>query len=263
MAAVSMPCGWTVDPCGTACADLLGDLDPATRALYEAWAVDFLWRATGRRYGLCETTYRPCARQCGQWWDGMSHPARIDGEWVNLSCGSCRTGCSCTDVPEVVLSDVEAVVGITVDGVELDPAEAVIVYDRRRIVRTDGLRWPACQDLTVPGDSDGAWQITVLQGAPIPAGGSIVAGLLACEFAKACAGDSGCRLPQRVQTVTRQGVTIGFQDSFDTLDDLKVGIFEIDAWVAASRWTGTARPRILSPDVPRPSVQTWPTGVAP
>lgn len=256
-----LPCDWVAEPCGQDCTDLLVSLPVEARAAVEAWAVDYLWKATGRRYGLCETTYRPCAASCGSWWDGLPYPDRIAGEWVNLTCNRCQpaSSCSCGGIiPEITLDNVEAVTGLTIDGIVYDPAVTVAVYDRRRVIRTDGQLWPACQNLTLPGDSDGAWQITVQTGRPVPPGGGIVAGILACEFGKACAGDTGCRLPQRVQTVTRQGVTIGFQDTFETLDGLKVGIFEVDAWVAANRTDKWQAPRVLSPDRPRPAVRTWP-----
>ena len=249
------PCDWPVAPCGAECEAVLSSLNPQARLDVEAWASGYLWRATGRRYGVCETTYRPCAQRCTN-----GGPARIDGRWVNLTCARCSGPCGCgAPLSQIVLPDVEAVTSITIDGVHLDPAETVAVYDRRRIVRIDGHEWPLCQDLSIAGDQDGAWQITVTQGAPIPAGAATVTAILACEFARACAGDDSCRLPQRVQTVTRQGVTVGFMDSFDGLDALGTGIFEVDAWVGAARSTRWAAPSIRSLDTPPTPVQTWPT----
>lgn len=256
---MSGPCGWPVAPCGVGCADTLGQLEPETRDQVEVWASEFLWRATGQRYGLCEETYRPCVRVCGLA-SGLSRPSRVSGQWVNLTCGSCRGSCGCErPISEIVIPGTHEVTGITIDGVPLDPAETVAVYDRRRLVRIDGGTWPRCQDLAIPGDSDGAWQVTVLRGEPVPAGAATVTAILACEFARACLGDDGCRLPQRVQTVTRQGVTVGFMDSFDGLDALGTGIFEVDAWVGAARSTRWAAPSIRSLDTPPTPVQTWPT----
>jgi hypothetical protein len=104
----------------------------------------------------------------------------------------------------------------------------------------------------------GAWSITVGQGREVPVGGAFVAGILACEFAKACVGSSDCRLPRRVQTITRQGVTVAFQDLFEGLDNLRTGLWEVDAFIESNRQAKWMSPTITSPDVPRPAEQTWP-----
>src|SRR3546814_4772015 len=46
----------------------------------------------------------------------------------------------------------------------------------------------------------------------------ISAGRLANELAKAACNDKSCGLPQRVQSITRQGVTVAVLDSFDDID---------------------------------------------
>jgi len=97
-----------------------------------------------------------------------------------------------------------------------------------------------------------------MQGTPWPDGIGIVAGILACELAKACVGAKSCRLPQRVQTITRQNVTIGFQDRFEGLSLLHTGLWEVDAFIEAARWTGNMAPSITSPDWPEPAELTWP-----
>jgi len=53
--------------------------------------------------------------------------------------------------------------------------------------------------------------------------------VLADELAKSVAGDPGCRLPQRVTSVTRQGITMTILDSQEFLDQGKTGIPEVDA----------------------------------
>lgn len=261
----SEPC-WgpeDVEICEDCCSDALVTMDPAQVEMLKSMAAWYLWRATGGRYGLCETTYRPCRKECGEYWGGLPYPLRIQGQWVNMECGACSGPCGCGQISEVILPDVHSITGIEIDGVSLDPLETAVVYDHRQIVRADGGVWPSCQDLSV-ASGDGAWSITVQQGTPIPPGGKIVAGILACELAKACVDDSGCRLPKRVQTVTRQGVTIGFADHFEGLEDLRVGLWEVDAFLEASRSTRWRQPSIWSPDVPRPSVLTWPlAGVSP
>lgn len=264
------PCNWDVTICEDCCSAAVSGLDLGLVETAQAWAVDFLWRATGKRYGLCEQTYRPCRRECGDstwagafglpFWPGKT----VGGSWVNMSCGSCPGACHCGgQTSEVYLTDTYAVTGIVIDGAPLDPLTTVLVYDYSRIIRADGVAWPACQDLSLRSDAvsgqAGTWEITVLQGLPVPAGGDVVAGILTCEFLKACIGDETCRLPKRVQTITRQGVTVGFQDAFENLPDLLTGMWEVDAWIVAARNARWAAPTIGSPDVPDHPQLTFPT----
>lgn len=249
------PC-WPVEPCDDCCTGALESLPEHQRDALEGMAAFLLWKATGSRLGVCEETYRPCRIECGPT-GGLPTPQRVNGDWLNMSCGSCRGKCGCDSVSEVIIPNTDSVVRVRVDGVELDPEDTVAVYDRRRIVRTDGLPWPACQNLGSV-DGPGTWSITVMRGTPLPSGAGFVAGILLCELAKACTGDDSCRLPRRVQTITRQGVTIGFQDQFESLGEMRLGIWEIDAFIEASRTSIFRQPTITSPDRPRPSQLTWP-----
>lgn len=262
-------CDWAVEVCEDCCSEAAsGNLPPEQWEMVQAWAVDFLWRATGKMFGLCETTFRPCRRNCdgsvglglGAWISAPWLPVRFNNEWINLRCGSCVGECGCSTISEIRLPDVHAVTGIRINGVNLEPSGTVAVYNRNRIVRIDGDEWPACQNLAQV-DGEGSWSVTVQQGLPVPPGGAIVAGLLACEFAKACTGSDGCRLPERIQTITRNGVTIGFQDSFDQLTSLTTGIFEIDAFIHSARSARFGRPSVRSVDRPPPNVLTWPVSV--
>lgn len=252
------PCGWGATPCATCCTDALELLEPEVRTALEKAAVRILWAATGKRYGLCEKVLRPCRRNCGSYWGGLPSPMRISGNWVNVPCGSCRGSCGCDTLSEFTAEDVHSVVGVTVDGEELDPFDVVRVYDNRRLVRVDGDAWPACQNLNHDTDEAGTWSVTILQGEAVPDGGELMAGILLCELAKACAGDDGCRLPRRVQNITRQGVSVNFADVFTSLGELHTGLFEVDLWSESVRSTMGATATISSIDVPRPAVLTWP-----
>lgn len=231
------------------------------------WAANFLHVATGRRYGGCPRTYRPCREKCapslnccgGYAGTTLMTPVKLpwSPEWVNISCGVCRGGCQCSVVSEVVLPDVGEVLAVRIDGIDYDPCGMVAVYDRSRVVRIDGGTWPTCQELSRI-DGPGTWSITITQGPCVPAGGAFTAGLLMCEFLKGCMQAGDCRLPRRLQTITRQGVTMGFADQFEQLGILRTGIWEIDAWIEQGRFAGAASPSIVSPDVARPSELTWP-----
>lgn len=256
------PCGWAAEVCDDCCSDEVSGLDPTQWEAIQAMAVDFLWRATGKQYGLCENTYRPCRRNC----DGTSWgwpvgtpfiPWRINDQWINLSCRSCPGECGCGGaVSEIRIPSTAAVTGIRIDGVDEEPEALVAVYDRYRIVRIDGEEWPGCQNLSSK-DGVGTWSVTVQQGLPVPAGGEWIAGVLACEFAKACLGKKDCRLPRNVSQLARQGVTVTFEQ-FANLPDMLTGIFEVDAWIVGARTTRWQAPSITSPDVKPPARMTWP-----
>lgn len=257
-----MPCDWPVTVCDDCCAEQIEALDPATWQLFQDMAAFFLWRASGGVYGLCEKTYRPCRRNCdGSYGFGIGTPFipwRINGNWVNIGCNRCAGECGCGMLSEIRLPSVHSVVRVRIDGVDLEPSGTVAVYNRSRIVRIDGEQWPACQNLAQL-DGVGVWSITVEQGFPVPPGGNLMAGVLACEFAKACLNDDSCRLPRQIQQVTRQGVSIGFQDTFEKLPQMLTGIFEVDAFIEASRaYNRYSSPSIGSVDRPPPARLTWP-----
>jgi hypothetical protein len=242
-------CDWAIDY-GTEnnepCDALAGSTEAALakRERFERMAAEYLWRYSGRQFGLCEGTIRPCRQEsyagrstygsgpgAGSPW----RPTLVGGEWFNVGCGAghadlcgCQYGQSLTF--ETAVHDVTSV---EIDGTTLDPS-AYRVDDRRYLVRQDGGRWPYCQDLSKPLGEPGTWAVTVQVGSPTPAGGQIAAGRLACELAKAASGDKACGLPQRWQSITRQGVTISAAlDSFEGLDEGKTGIWVIDSWVAS------------------------------
>jgi len=254
--------------CEECCSLDLQEVDPVLRERAARWAAGFLWAATGRQYGGCPRTYRPCREGCGPALNccgGYAGPSvrsvpwRAPGslDWVNVSCGTCLKGCQCSAVSEVYLSDVDQVLNVRIDGVDYDPCSMVAVYDRSRIVRTDGGSWPVCQELGKT-DGPGTWSIEVLQGLCVPDGGDWATGTLMCEFLKSCLKRSDCQLPRRLQTITRNNVTLGFNDRFENLAIMRTGIWEIDAWIEESRYVGAATPSIISPELPRHSELTWP-----
>ncbi len=246
-----------VDVCQDCCTDALDGLDEFRRDTIYQWAAWFLWRATGKVYGLCEQTFRPCRRECDGT-SGLPRPQRIDGQWYNLSCGSCSGTCGCDQISEVYLPGTWSITSVMIDGVDYpDPVDMVAVYDRSRLVRIDGGTWPSCQNLSQI-DGPGVWSVTAQMGLPIPPGGKVAAGILACELARACVGDSECRLPKRVQTITRQGVTAAFQDQFESLPELRTGLWEVDSFIEMARSSSFGSPSVISPDIARPAELTWP-----
>ena len=274
------PCTWPVSyaECGPAGPEYY--LSPAARAQFESAAVDYLWRWTNRQFGLCPVSVRPCRTDCyaqarnsldylNPYLAGASTtgwvPVLVGGAWFNLGCGWCGDQCSCGSDPQALRlpGPVDSVTQVLVDGVALDPS-AYRVDNRSLLVRLGGSGWPSCQSLRLPTTEAGTWEVSYLRGTPVPEGGQLAAGVLAVELAKATCCDSTCRLPQRVQSITRQGVTVAVVDAFQDVEKGRTGIWLIDSWVASVTQPRLGG-RVRSVDVPSPRVrqETWTEPVTP
>lgn len=253
---------WSVIWCG----ELTG-VDPAVTGTAVQAASDVLWQATGRRFGNCPVTVRPCRQECLQFAPDESlslyggghaqwpHPALIGGEWINLACGVCSGPCSCMTASEVLLPEpVWSIAQVVVDGVVL-PTGSYAVYDDRRLVRTDGTDWPLCQDWKVK-TGVGAWSITARFGADVPALGRQAVGVLAAELARLCAGVE-CGLPLLTVTqVQRQGVTFSTFDPQLILQRGLTGLYLPDLFIRTYNPSGIRdRARAWSPDYVVPRTQ--------
>lgn len=76
--------------------------------------------------------------------------------------------------------------------------------------------------------------------------------VLASEMQKSDCDDDGCRLPERVTTINRQGVSWTVIDPMDFIDKGRTGIIEIDMAINSVRTVAKARPRVFSPEFPVP-----------
>lgn len=252
------PCSWILDDivCGCGCESH----PPDVQARAEEYASTILWASTGRRFGLCEVTVRPCGRRKdtvfpnwgwgamwsgGLWWPFIG----TDGLWRN--CG-CHGFCNCTPKCEAYLpGPVNSITSVFVDGVLVDPS-TYEVQDRHWLVRLNDQCWPECPDMVTPEE----FEVTYVRGEPVPAVLATAARTLACEFARACQGET-CRIPGRLQFIARQGVTAQMVDSERLMDRGLTGIVEVDQVIAAFNPHGIKeRPQVLSPDRPLPRTVT-------
>lgn len=250
----SWPILW---PCDISCES------PAATGAAVAMATDVVWALSGRQFGLCNITLRPCRRECvdDSFFDrellpsgdsGFVQPALIGGEWFNLVCGSCPGTCSCTPISEVLLPGVvNSIVDVKVDGVIL-PKSAYRVDNDRLLVRTDGEDWPHCNDLNLPDTEPGTWSVTAVYGRPVPVAGQWAVGELACELLKAFKGED-CRLPRNVTQLARQGVTISYPDMNDLFSRGRTGLYLADLFIMSVNPGGLrTRSRTYSVDRPQP-----------
>lgn len=257
------PCGWTID---TACCS---DWDTATNTQRDratSFAAYVLWALTGRRFGACEVTVRPCGQGCQFYGGWMSYPVTADGigtvwapfirdgSWFNCGCvGACRCEPRCSVwLPGPIAS----IVQVTVSGIIIDPS-LYRVDNRSRLVGINGQCWPDCQNMDLESPDEGVFEVTYTRGTPLPAAGQMAFGLLACEFLKACMGGS-CALPENISSLTRQGVQIEMIDPTQIEQAGLTGIREVDLFIRAVNPRGLQRrPRVVSPDTPAPAMRTF------
>ncbi|MBB3665908.1 hypothetical protein FB384_004867 [Prauserella sediminis] len=253
----SGPCRtWPLDPSCGCLPDDPASWAPEHQRVVEA-ASEILWRLTAGRFGLCHDTVRPCRRNCLP--DDCYAPPATSGlllgsRWVNMGCAHQQRPCGCGPVSEIALPgpvhvDDEHPVAVRVDGAQLDPTVFRLV-DGNRLIRVDGQKWPDCQDFTADLDEPGAFGIDYWRGNPVPPGGRRAVALLACELWKACNGLE-CQLPNRVEQVQREGVTMTMVNSQEFLERGRVGITEADMWLSSVNPSGLRQPpAVYSPDLP-------------
>lgn len=276
MTVMTGPCSWpNVAPACDANAEWAG-FSPEIKAQALEYANYIVWTATGRQFGLCQLTVRPCGRQCqncpsGWYWDGYGAwvPYIWNGQWLNCWCGGNGPGGGCTCDPKCQVylpGPVNSIVSVQVDGAGLpvtgsDGSYNYFVLDQRWLVRTDTTAcWPTCGDQDVaPGKtSDHSFEVTYLRGIPVPDALANATATLALEYAKACVGQP-CRLPSRVQSISRQGVTVQMVNIEDVLKNGLTGIWELDQLIMAINPYGLrGATRFYSPDVREPRQVTWP-----
>lgn len=126
------------------------------------------------------------------------------------------------------------------NGVFLDPSQYYLI-DHSTIHIVAGTPWTPCNT-----------EITYSYGAPAPSAGRMAARLLALEFAKLWAGDDDCALPQRITSVSRQGVSYTILDQQDFIDELKTGMYVVDLFLkSVNPDKARAKAKVFSPDTPR------------
>lgn len=277
----SLPCALTVD---TACCTDWDSYSPELQEAAAQYGAIMIWAATGRRFGLCTKTVRPCRRDCGDWdgdgwgggwyWsEGTWMPYVFNGVWRNCWCGTgpgcftCRASCQVWLEPPIA-----SIQSVYISGYGIVDPSTYRVDDYQWLVRQgpavsgSGAAdcWPIFNNYNFPASGAGepldgsAWQVTYLQGIPMPSVLSRAAGELACEYAKFCLGQP-CRLPQRATSLSRQGVTVSLVNVEQLLEDGLTGIVTVDNLIRAfNPYRLVSRMKIASPDFSPIRKTTWP-----
>lgn len=152
-------------------------------------------------------------------------------------------------------------VGPTYNGLSFERLAEAGSFTVTNLSLQPGGCWPECNNLTLADTEVGTWSVTVTYGRPVPELVRRAANELACEFIKHCQG-APCRLPQRLSSVNRQGVSISFLDPMEFMGQGLTGIYAVDLAIKTYNPNGNMRrPVVYSPDVAKKwTVETWRPG---
>jgi hypothetical protein len=241
---------WTnVEDLGSAYADSDYAYDAVKTASY------LLWGMSGRKYSGTTTVteryvsvYDPYLRA------GASimtySPTLIQGEVKNLRIGGSGLygdddylGDGTSSNTRIRLRGRKVVKIHTVrdiDGNIIDPSQYYLV-EHSTLLATPGATW-------TPSNVE----VTYTYGTPPPTAGKNAARMLAIELVKLYEGDDTCALPQRVTSISRQGISYTVLDNQDFIDDLRTGLYAVDLFLKTTNPDkARARARVFSPDVPK------------
>lgn len=251
------PCSWG-DPIWT-CS--MSAFSPAITGNAAAAAAEVLDALSGRQFGVCPMTIRPCRKECfgdvwpwgtTTWWEYGTYPRPLwwNGTWYNITCGQCTTDCSCSVISEVLLpTPIDSITQVKVDGVVLTPNVDYRLDDYRKLVRLGNNIWPICNELKLADTEVGTWSVTLGLGVQLPTMGRIAYGELATQFAKLLACEKDCMLPKPVQQLTRQGVQMNFLDPNEIFANGRIGLYACDLFITTYNPSRLlSRPRVYNVD---------------
>lgn len=248
--------------------EALKGLSEEDRDLVARAASRMMWAASGRQFsGICRETVRPpCANVLGA--EGLAAGTRLsDG---SLWLGDIGTSVlpeatfggggadgyaprslitpSTVTLPGFPIVDVEM---ISIDGTDLDPSEWLIVEDRS-VIRTGNKSWPLWQRIDRPLGEAQTFGIRYTFGTAVPPEGTLAARVFGVEIGKSPAflDDKSCRIPKRLQQITREGMTAVIIDPFQFLDKGGFGIYEVDTFINSTNPHHLSRDaKVLNPDL--------------
>lgn len=230
----------------------LGDY-AETEFAYEAAkaASNLMWALSGRKYsGITTVTERyVCAGRIYRYGPSINNnqAVLVDGDVYNFYS-----------------DDMDFYEGMTADGITSSsrirlrgrPVRKIhVVRDRSGKVISPN-KYYLVDHSTLQASLGVPWtpcniEITYSYGVEPPTLGKMAARTLAIEFAKLWAGED-CDLPQRVTSISRQGVSYTLLDSQDFVEDLRTGLYAVDLFLKASNPDkARAKARVFSPDVSR------------
>lgn len=208
--------------------------DAADAAEAASWV---LFRLSGQKYGGLRTAVE---------WYGYDHLGCWCGN--NLADTSLRAH----NIMPVLRSNppvqirlrhkpVQSIVRVTDGNGDLADTDYYLVNDAY-LVRPNRGTW----------DFETGVEVEYNYGVAPPAMGRQAAIALGNQMLLAYMGSDSCTLPDRVTSVSRQGVSLTILDPQDFLKEGRTGIYEVDLFLSVSNPTGARkRAKVFSPDKPR------------
>jgi hypothetical protein len=199
-----------------------------------------LWVLSGRKFGVCTRgPLRPipvCSRCRDVRWFDWATAGLLP--YSGRVC-DCLTPATNVDTLEVPYAPV-VTIAVKVDGATLAAGTDYRLDGFRKLRRLGGFRWPTTQDLSLADTQPGTWSITLTSGRAVPPNGVLAAREWACELL--AIGSPVCKLPTRVQQVSRPGITYDMIAPADFLDKGRTGMPLVDSFLMAENPTGQRSP---------------------
>lgn len=219
-------------------------------------ASDLLFELSGRRFpGACEDVVRPCAQSIGgHEVRSFSYNSYRWTSWCHCNAGP-RCGCSRGSVVQLGGYPITEIDEVKVDGVALDDSLYRVDDWRylRRLPDPDGRNpgWPCCQNIDLATTEEDTFEVSYTYGYSPPVAGQRAAAYFACQLYLSCVGDESCQLPDSVQSITRQGVSMLLINPGELFAN-GTGLPRVDLFIRTYNRSGGRGPaRISTPDIPR------------
>lgn len=149
---------------------------------------------------------------------------------------------------------------VKIDGIVI-PSNEYYLYAHRQLVRlrpsggatpTARWGWPVSQVMDLPDTEPGTFSVTYSYGAPPPAAGRRAAMVLGRQLLLNEVSQEDT-IPQRITSISRQGVSMAIVDVMDFFQRGQTGIYEVDLFLATFNPNKAKhRPMVWSPDIGRP-----------
>lgn len=216
-------------------ADTIDPTGPYTESAVQ-YACFLLYKLSGEKYNGIQTTTEVYT------YDGimsnLTQPAVVAGSMYNFP----RTSEGQREL-RLRHQPVRSIQSISYLGRTLDPSEYSL-RNNAYVVRKNSLLWVLSPVLEL--------EVSYTYGTPPPAAGRRAAIRLANELILWDKGSGACSLPERISSVARQGVSYTMMDPQEFISNGKVGIYEIDLFLAAVNPTkAKKRPKVFLPGATR------------
>lgn len=233
---------------------------------------DLLYILSGSRWpGVCSAIVRPTA----QWhtrdiqaemigrstpW-GFSFPYGTLWPWFNYY-GNASDRFGSQILPEITLGGypVVSINYVMVDGAVV-PSSQYRIDDYRYLLRLPDPAdptnfnpgWPTSNRADLPNTAKGTFEVSFAYGKTPPEMGKRAAIALACEMAIGCSpGTGNCRLPERVTSIVRDGMSAVMLDPESFFKEGKLGLWQTDVFLMTYNPSHIKRrASVINPDAPR------------